>query len=303
MPPESSADPAAAAPDAVAHPVLPDADAYRAQVEAAAQHVRDALAEAAPGLGTPAVALILGTGLGQLADEIEAACVLPYDAIPHFPQSTVESHHGQLIAGRLGGVPVLALQGRFHLYEGYTAQQVTFPVRVLGTLGVETLLLSNAAGGMNPHFRRADLMLITDHINLQHANPLTGPNVDAWGPRFPDMSEPYDVDLRALAETVALDEGIRLRQGVYLAVTGPNLETKAEYRFMRQIGGDVVGMSTVPEVIVARHMDLRVMAVSVITDECFPDALEPVVMEDVFAAAAQAEPLLTRLVAGVVERL
>jgi purine-nucleoside phosphorylase len=293
----------AAATASLAHPALPDMDAYRAHVEAAAATLRDALDAHAPDLGTPAVALILGTGLGQLADRIDAAHVMSYDDIPHFPQSTVESHHGRLIAGRLNGVPVLALQGRFHLYEGYNARQVTFPVRVLGTLGVETLLISNAAGGMNPRYRRADLMLIVDHINLQHANPLVGPNVDAWGPRFPDMSEPYDVDLRALAEEVALDEKIRLHQGVYLAVTGPNLETKAEYRFMRQIGGDVVGMSTVPEVIVARHMGLRVMAVSVITDECFPDALEPVVMEDIFAAAATAEPRLTRLVAGVVGRL
>ncbi len=226
---------------------------------------------------------------------------MPYDEIPHFPLSTVESHHGRLIVGHLSGVPVCALQGRFHLYEGYTPRQVTFPVRVLATLGIDTLFISNAAGGMNPLFRRGDLMLITDHINLQGQNPLVGPNVDDWGPRFPDMSEPYDPELRRLAEEKALELGIKLQQGVYVAVLGPNLETKAEYRFLRLIGADAVGMSTVPEVIVARHMNLRVMAISVITDECFPDALEPLSLEAVLAAAAEAEPRLTRLMKAVVE--
>lgn len=272
-----------------------DIQTYRAHVEEAAAHLRKHT-QLQPRLG-----LILGTGLGELAREIEAEIILPYDEIPHFPLSTVESHHGRLIVGHLNRVPVYALQGRFHLYEGYTPRQVTFPVRVLATLGIDTLFISNAAGGMNPLFRRGDLMLITDHINLQGQNPLVGPNIDAWGPRFPDMSAPYDPALCRLAEEKALELGIKLQQGVYVAVLGPNLETKAEYRFLRLIGADAVGMSTVPEVIVARHMNLRVMAISVITDECFPDALEPLSLESVLAAAAEAEPRLTRLMKAVVE--
>ena len=269
------------------------------------QHVQqasDALAERL-GDGRPAVGIILGTGLGGLAEEIDATLSIPYGEIPHMPLSTVESHEGRLIVGTLRGVPVLAMQGRFHLYEGYSAREATFPVRVMASLGVETLLISNAAGGMNPLFRRGDLMLLTDHINLQHANPLTGPNVEEWGPRFPDMSEPYDVELRDAAEAAALKRGVRLQQGVYVAVVGPNLETRAEYRFLRAIGADAVGMSTVPEVIVARHMGLRCMAISVITDECFPDALEPVSIADVLAAAGEAEPHLTALMGDVVETL
>ncbi|WP_456427481.1 purine-nucleoside phosphorylase [Rhodocaloribacter sp.] len=272
-----------------------DAKAYKARVDEAAAVVREKLPF------EPRLGMILGTGLGALADEIDVAVSIPYDDLPHFPLSTVESHHGRLLAGTLSGTPVLAMQGRFHLYEGYSAHEVVFPVRVMGVLGIDTLLISNAAGGMNPHFRRGDLMLLTDHINLQGHNPLEGPNVDAWGPRFPDMSEPYDLELRRIAEERALERGIKLQQGVYAAVVGPNLETRAEYRFLRQIGADVVGMSTVPEVIAARHMDLRVMAVSVITDECFPDALEPVTIEEVLAAAAEAEPNLTALMKAVVE--
>ncbi|AEN72644.1 purine nucleoside phosphorylase I, inosine and guanosine-specific [Rhodothermus marinus SG0.5JP17-172] len=272
-----------------------DVETYRRQVEEAAAYIRERT-QLRPRLG-----IILGTGLGELAREIEAETTLSYDNIPHFPLSTVESHRGRLIVGHLSGVPVYALQGRFHLYEGYTPRQVTFPVRVLATLGIDTLFISNAAGGMNPLFRRGDLMLITDHINLQGQNPLVGPNIDDWGPRFPDMSEPYDPELRRLAEEKALALGIKLQQGVYVAVLGPNLETRAEYRFLRLIGADAVGMSTVPEVIVARHMNLRVMAISVITDECFPDALEPLSLEAVLAAAAEAEPRLTRLMKAVVE--
>ena len=274
-----------------------DLDTYRRHVDEAAAHLREHL-------GTDArIGLILGTGLGKLADEIEATQTAAYDAIPHFPISTVESHHGRLIAGTLGGVPVMAMQGRFHLYEGYDARQVTFPVRVMNALGIETLLISNAAGGMNPLFRRGDLMLLTDHINLQGVNPLTGPNADEWGPRFPDMSEVYDADLRMIAEQAALDRAIRLQQGVYVAVVGPNLETRAEYRFLRLISADAVGMSTVPEVIVARHMGMRCLAISVITDECFPDALEPVSIADVLAAAGEAEPKLTTLMRAVVEQI
>ena len=250
----------------------------------------------------PQLAIILGTGLGNLGEDIETSDSIPYDEIPNFPISTVESHSGRLLVGTLSGVPVLAMQGRVHLYEGYSAQEVTLPVRVLSSLGIKSLIISNAAGGMNPLFRRGDIMMITDHINLQGANPLEGPNVDEWGPRFPDMSEPYDRALRDLTESSALELGVRLVQGVYVAVTGPNLETKAEYRFLRAIGGDAVGMSTVPEVIVARHMDMRVLAFSVITDECFPDALNPVSIEDVLAAAASAEPILRRLISSVVTR-
>ena len=266
-----------------------------ARVDEAAAVVRAALPDEAR------TGLILGTGLGALADEIEVEQALPYDDLPHFPLSTVESHHGRLLAGRLSGVPVLALQGRFHLYEGYSPKQVAFPVRVLGALGVETLLISNASGGMNPQFARGDLMLIVDHINLQGVNPLVGPNVADWGPRFPDMSAPYDPELRRLAEEHALRLGIPLHQGVYVAVVGPNLETRAEYRMLRTLGADVVGMSTVPEVLVARHMGMRVLALSVITDECFPDALAPISIDDVLAVAAEAEPRLTAVIKAVVE--
>jgi purine-nucleoside phosphorylase len=276
---------------------LMDIAAYRKRVDRATAFVQDHL-NTAPRLG-----LILGTGLGQLADQITVAATLPYDDIPHFPVSTVESHDGRFLIGTLRDVPVLAMQGRFHLYEGYSPREVTLPVRVMGALGIDTLLISNAAGGMNPQFAQSDVMLITDHINLQGANPLVGPNVDDWGPRFPDMSEPYDPTLRTWAEEVALEHEIRLQRGVYVAVVGPNLETKAEYRMLRRMGADAVGMSTVPEVIVARHMDLRVMALSVITDECFPDALAPVTLDEVVAAADEAEPRLTTIMAGVVERI
>lgn len=271
-----------------------DADDYVRQVEAAAVAIRQRADVSAR------VGLILGTGLGRLAEKIEVTVSIPYGKIPNFPLSTVESHDGRFLVGSLEGVPVYALQGRFHLYEGYDARQVAFPVRVLGVLGVDILLISNAAGGMNPNYRKGDLMLMADHINLQNDNPLVGPNIDAWGPRFPDMSEPYDLELRHIAEEKALALGIKLHQGVYVAVVGPNLETKSEYRFLRQIGADVVGMSTVPETIAARHMGMRVLAMSVVTDECFPDALEPISLEAVLAAAGQAEPNLTQLMAVLV---
>ena len=276
---------------------MTDADTLRSHVSEAVEALRSRIGSDAR------VGLILGTGLGALADEIDGAEAVPYSEIPHFPLSTVESHEGRLIAGTLRGVPVVAMQGRFHLYEGYSAVEVTLPVRVLAELGVETLLISNAAGGMNPLYRRGDLMLVTDHINFQGANPLIGANVDDWGPRFPDMSEPYDRGLRDVAEAAALKRGLALQQGVYVAVVGPNLETRAEYRFLRQIGADVVGMSTVPEVIVARHHGVRCLAISVITDECFPDALEPVNIADILEAAGTAEPKLTQLVGDVVASL
>ena len=251
----------------------------------------------------PEYLLILGTGLGQLAEEMTVELELPYEEIPHFPVSTVESHAGKLLIGYLGGKSIMAMQGRFHYYEGYSMNQIGFPVRVAKMLGIQTLLVSNACGGLNPNFERGDIMLINDHINFLGDNPLIGPNDPDLGPRFPDMSQPYTERLLATAEQVALDAGIKMHQGVYLAVSGPMMETKAEYRYMRQLGADVVGMSTVPEVIAAVHMSMEVLGISVITDECFPDALEPVSLDDVLEAAAIAEPQLTRVVVGVLERL
>lgn len=251
----------------------------------------------------PELAIILGTGLGGVAARIRVDCVIEYQDIPGFPLSTVESHAGRLICGTLGGKTVVAMQGRFHRYEGYSLQQVTFPVRVFKALGATTLIVSNACGGMHPLWNAGDLMLIADHINLLGDNPLIGPNDDRLGPRFPDMSEPYDASLRALARSEAQRLGFVVREGVYVAVTGPCLETRAEYRFLRQIGADVVGMSTVPEVIVAVHAGLRVLGISIITDMCLPDALEPASLDHILAVAARAEPNLTALVAGVVERL
>lgn len=251
----------------------------------------------------PEYLVILGTGLGQLTEEVEFLTSIDYDDIPHFPVSTVESHHGRLLFGHLAGKPVIAMQGRFHFYEGYSMQLIVFPVRVARALGVQTLIVSNACGGLNPNFTRGDIMLINDHINFLADNPLIGPNDNELGSRFPDMSEPYTKCLIETAETVALDLSIKMHEGVYLAVSGPMLETKAEYRYMRQLGADVVGMSTVPEVIAAVHMGLQVLGISVITDECFPDALKPVRLDDVLEAAALAEPKLTQIIKGVLERL
>jgi purine-nucleoside phosphorylase len=253
--------------------------------------------------GTPEVGIILGTGLGGLAREVAVESRVPYSDIPGFPLSTVESHAGQLLLGRLSGRPVVAMQGRFHRYEGYDLRQVTFPVRVMHALGVRTLIVSNACGGMNPLWSPGELMLISDHINLLGDNPLVGPNDERLGSRFPDMSAPYDPELRALARSVALELGIVLREGVYVAVPGPNLETRAEYRMLRAFGADVVGMSTVPEVIVANHQGMRVLGLSIITDQCLPDALEPADIQRILATAGRAEPDLTRLVTTVVERL
>jgi purine-nucleoside phosphorylase len=251
----------------------------------------------------PRIGIILGTGLGGLAARIQVEASIPYEEIPGFPLSTVETHTGRLLLGTLGGKPVVAMQGRFHRYEGYTLQQVTFPVRVMRALGADTLLVSNACGGMHPFWSPGDLVLIADHINLLGDNPLIGPNADELGPRFPDMSQPYDLDLQTLAVEVALERRITLRRGVYVAVPGPNLETRAEYRMLRVMGADVVGMSTVPEVIVAVHGGMRVMGVSIITDQCLPDALQPASIEHIITTAGRAEPHLTALVEGVVERL
>ncbi len=251
----------------------------------------------------PDVLIILGTGLGRLASQIQVETSIPYNEIPHFPVSTVESHAGRLLFGTLGGKKVVAMQGRFHYYEGYSMQQIVFPVRVLKALSVNTLLVSNACGGMNPNFRRGDIMCITDHINLIGDNPLIGANDNELGPRFPDMSEPYTRTLIDLADSVALSKGIKMHHGVYVAVSGPNLETRAEYRFLRQIGGDVVGMSTVPEVITAVHMGMKVFGISVITDECFPDSLKAVEMKEILEAADMAEPKMTSVIMGLLERL
>jgi purine-nucleoside phosphorylase len=251
----------------------------------------------------PEVALILGTGLGGLASEIELAAELGYEHIPGFPLSTVETHAGRLLFGELGGRRVVAMQGRFHRYEGYSMQQIGFPVRVMAALGAGTLVVSNACGGMVPLWGPGDLMLIADHVNLLGDNPLIGPNHDDLGPRFPDMSRAYDQDLRQLARDAARDLKIPLREGVYVAVTGPNLETPAEYRFLRAIGADVVGMSTVPEVIVAVHGGMKVLGISIITDQCLPDALEPADISEIIATASAAEPHLTRLVTAVLERM
>ncbi|MDO5553260.1 MAG: purine-nucleoside phosphorylase [Planctomycetia bacterium] len=249
------------------------------------------------------VGIILGTGLGNLAGKIEADVVIPYAELPHFPRSTVETHAGQLILGRLQGKRVVAMQGRFHLYEGYTAKQVTFPVRVMKALGASTLIVSNACGGLNPQFRRGDIMLLEDHINLLGANPLIGVNDDRLGPRWPDMIEPYSHDLLDKAKEVALRLGIPVQQGVYVAVPGPSLETRAEYRFLRMTGADVVGMSTVPEVIVAVHAGMKVLGFSIITDMGLPDALQPVQISEIIAAANAAEPKMNQIICGVLDEL
>jgi purine-nucleoside phosphorylase len=245
------------------------------------------------------VGVILGTGLGSIAGQIETEASLGYEEIPHFPQSTSVSHAGRLVCGRLAGVPIVAMEGRFHAYEGYTQQQITFPVRVMKALGARMLIVSNACGGMNPLHRRGDIVVIDDHINLMSSSPLVGVNDDALGPRFPDMSQPYDPVLIERALAIARAGEFAAHRGVYVAVTGPQLETRAEYRYLRAMGADVVGMSTVPEVIVAVHAGMRVLGLSIITDICLPDALEPVSIEAILAVAAEAEPKLRQIVLGV----
>lgn len=267
------------------------------RITAAAQVIRARFAR------VPTEAIILGTGLGQLANDIAVDATIDYADIPGFPLSTVESHAGRLLCGTLGGRTVVAMQGRFHRYEGYSLHEVTFPVRVLRALGASTLIVSNACGGMHPLWQRGDVMLIADHINMLGDNPLVGPNDPALGPRFPDMSVAYDAPLRAIARAVAVRQGITLREGIYLAVVGPNLETRAEYRMLRALGADVVGMSTVPEVIVARHGGMRVLGLSIITDMCLPDSLQEATLDEIVAIANSAQPKLTALVRGVLESL
>ena len=249
------------------------------------------------------VGIILGTGLGGLVNEISVEHEIDYAELPHFPLSTVESHHGKLIFGKIGGKDVVAMQGRFHYYEGYTMKQITYPVRLMKYLGVKILIVSNACGGMNPIYRRGDIMLMVDHINLLGDNPLIGKNEDHLGPRFPDMSEPYSLELIKIAEDVALENKVKVQKGVYVAVPGPNLETKAEYRFLRAIGADVVGMSTIPENIVANQMGMKVLGVSIITDECFPDSLKPAKVEEIISTAMQAEPKMTLIMKEVIKKI
>ena len=252
---------------------------------------------------TPAVGIVLGTGLGSLVDQINVKARINYGNIAHFPTSTVDSHAGELVLGTLGGKNVIAMAGRFHYYEGYNLQQVTFPIRVAKALGASTLIVSNAAGGLNPQFKAGDLMVITDHINLMGDSPLIGPNDERLGPRFPDMCEPYTQTLIELADSVALAQGIRLQHGVYVGCPGPNLETRAEYRFMRLIGADAVGMSTVPEVIIGVHAGLKILGFSAITDECLPDALKPADIEMIIATAQAVEPKLTAIVAECIQNM
>jgi len=263
------------------------------QVEAAAAFIRKAWTI------TPHAGVILGTGLGSLVQHIEQEASLEYEEVPHFPRSTAIGHRGRLVCGKLAGLPVVAMEGRFHMYEGYPLDQITLPVRVMKALGAKLLMVSNACGGMNPYYRAGDIMLIDDHINLMGANPLIGINDDRLGPRFPDMCEPYDHELIERALAVARREDIVAHRGVFVAVAGPNLETRAEYRFLRMIGADVVGMSTVPETIVAVHAGLKVIGFSIVTDMCLPDCLEPADVAKIIATANAAEPKLTRLVLGV----
>ena len=255
------------------------------------------------GIDSPQYGIILGTGLGGLANHIEPSVVLSYDQIPHFPISTVETHQGKLIYGTLHGKKVLAMQGRFHHYEGYQFDQITFPVRVMKLLKISALLVSNAAGNLNGNWEKGDLMLLDDHIDLLPGNPLTGKNMDEMGPRFPDMSTPYDTHLNALLQQIAKENSKTLRKGVYAAVSGPNLETRAEYRYLRTIGADAVGMSTIPENIVANQVGLPFCAISVLTDDCDPDNLKPVNIAEIIEVAAKAEKTLTFLFGELIKQL
>ena len=251
----------------------------------------------------PEVGIVLGTGLGGLVDEIEVMHSIMYASIPNFPISTLEFHSGKLIFGTLEGKKVVAMQGRLHFYEGYSMHQITFPIRAMKMLGIQHLLVSNAAGSLNSNFKKGDLMIISDHINLQSESPLRGINNSDFGPRFPDMSQPYHKELIEKALKIAVEEQITCHKGVYVSVTGPNLETKAEYKYLRIIGGDAVGMSTVPEVIVANHMSIPVFAISVLTDEGFPEDLQPVSLDEIIATAVKAEPKMTKILSRLIATL
>ncbi|MGD8605452.1 MAG: purine-nucleoside phosphorylase [Anaerolineales bacterium] len=270
---------------------------YRAKVNEAVKYIQGEVDF------KPTIGIILGTGLGSLVDGIEMVKEVGYEMIPHFPVSTVESHAGRLLFGRLREKPVVCMQGRFHYYEGYSFKQIGFPMRVLKALGMETLIVSNAAGGLNPNFAPGDIMLIKDHINFFPGNPLIGPNDDQFGDRFPDMFEVYNHRYQAIAREVALDMKIKLQEGVYVGLTGPCLETAAEYRMFRGFGADAVGMSTVPEVLTAHHQHNKILAFSIVTDMGLPDNMHPCSLEDVIGTAARTEPVLRDLIAGCVERM
>lgn len=255
------------------------------------------------GFDAPEVGIILGTGLGQLLETVTITSEVTYNHIPNFPTATVEFHKGKLIYGELGGKKVVIMQGRFHLYEGYSLQDVTFPVRVMHQLGIQRLLVSNAAGAINLDFKKGEIMLIDDHINLQGGSPLAFRGIEQMGERFVDMMAPYDVEMNQRLEEIAEEQGIKLHKGVYTSVVGPQLETRAEYRYLKIIGSDAVGMSTIPEVIVANHLELRVSAVSVLTDECDPDNLQPVNISEIIAMAAKAEPLMITLFTELIKTL
>ncbi|MDN3668398.1 purine-nucleoside phosphorylase [Echinicola jeungdonensis] len=274
-------------------PVVP----YAKKIQEAVHHIKDNYS------GKPEIGIVLGTGLGQLIDHIKINCQINYGDIPFFPLSTVETHSGQLIFGEMCGKTVVAMKGRFHYYEGYDMKEVTFPIRVLKELGIEKLIVSNAAGGLDPDFKVGDIMVIKDHIDLFPENPLRGQNLDGFGVRFPDMSEPYDQKLIQKAKEISLEKNVKLREGVYAGVQGPNLETKAEYRYLRTIGADAVGMSTVPEVIVARHMELPVFAISAITDLCSPGKVTKISIQEVIAAASIAEPKMTKIIEAMLKEL
>ena len=253
--------------------------------------------------GTPKAGIILGTGLGPFVERIEIEAEIDYESIPHFPSSTATSHRGRLICGKIDGVSVVAMEGRIHLYEGHAAKMITLPVRVMRAMGAKWLIASNAVGGMNPNYQAGDIMVIEDHINLMNDNPLIGVNDDRLGPRFPDMSEPYNLKMVDVALAIARKTDFVAHKGVLVSVTGPNLETRAEYRFLRLIGADVVGMSVIPEVITAVHCGLQVVGFSVVTDMCLPDALKPAVVDEIIATANAAEPKLRALVAGIVAHI
>ncbi len=267
------------------------------QIEAAASAIRSQWP------GQPKAGIILGTGIGPLTEKIEVEASLDYDTIPHFLRSTATGHRGRLVCGKLAGASVMAMEGRFHAYEGYDLADITLPVRVMKALGAELLIATNACGGMNPNYACGDIMVIDDQINLMGGNPLVGINDDRLGPRFPDMARPYDPALIDQALAIARRENFAAHRGVFVAVMGPNLETRAEYRFLRNIGADVVGMSTVPEVIVAVHCGLRVLGLSIVTDMCFPDALKPVDVSEIIATANAAEPKLRKIILGVLSEL
>ncbi len=266
-------------------------------IEQTSQYLKD------KGFEAPEIGIILGTGLGQLLDKVNIEVTVSYNHIPNFPTATVEFHTGKLIYGSLEGKKVMIMQGRFHLYEGYTLTDVTFPVRIMHALGIQKLLVSNAAGAINLNFKKGDLMLIDDHINLQGGSPLAFKGVEQLGERFTDMSAPYDTEMTSMLENIARDQNIKLHKGVYASVVGPQLETRAEYRYLGIIGADAVGMSTVPEVIVANHLKLPVAAVSVLTDECDPDHLKPIDIPEIIAMAAKAEPKMITLFSELIKKL